>query len=189
MTNKNLGWMLLLWLLLLALAAPASTQVYTETGGASASGLRGGVICTTYADATNTNAAETVMATCTVPANTLTASGHALVFRTQGITAANVNVKNIKVRFGGIGGTIVAEFNGISASAAPWRLEGEIIRTGATTQRSAGVGFASTSAFLLTSAAPTQTLSGAVDLVVTGLGVATADVTLKTLVVEVAPYR
>ena len=131
-----------------------------------------------------TGTSEEVLATYTLPANTLSANGKAIRVTAWGESAANANAKVVRIRFGGIAAAWTASFS-TTASGAAWSISSVIIRTGAATQVSIGSGSASPSGQTLVSAAPTATLSSAVDIVVTGLtATASGDVTFKGLIVE-----
>lgn len=92
------------------LADGATVKAGTGTGSLTV----GGVLCKGTGIAT-TGTSEQVLATCTIPANTLTASGAAIRVSLIAHTSATANNKIVRVRVGGIGGTVVAQ----SATAAP----------------------------------------------------------------------
>ena len=112
---------------------------------------------------------EDVIATYTLPANSLATNGQGISFFAWGTCAANNNSKTVSLRFGGIGGTVLAtNVATTTCNASSWGAYATILRTGAATQTSGGeleLGSTTTSGVIV--AAPTQTLSNAVDLVVT----------------------
>lgn len=157
------------------------STVTPGTGTAVAS--VGGVLHVNTTSQATTGTSEEVLATYTLPANTLSASGKAIRVTAWGTSAANGNTKIVRIRFGGIGGTQTSAVTWTGSGSA-WKQVTEIIRTGATTQESCGQAHGN-AATLITYAAPTQTLSGAVDIVVTATTpTAAGDVTFKGLIVE-----
>jgi hypothetical protein len=80
-----------------------ATQIVTKAGSAPLS--TGGVICKGAPNTTSAGTVETVLATCTIPANTLTANGSMLRYRYIAHTAANGNLKQLHVRIGGSAGS------------------------------------------------------------------------------------
>ena len=159
------------------MAGQIVNQAQTDTPGTPVTVLH---VSTTSQATTGTS--EEVLATYTLPANTLSANGKAIRVTAWGTTAANGNAKTLRIRFGGVGGTVVA-LNATSTSGAYWLLRSVIIRTGAANQSSIGESMSSNTAVVV--ASPTQTLSGAVDVVVTGTTTTSAgDATFIGLVVE-----
>lgn len=78
------------------------TGAGTGTGRVSV----GGVLCKGAGSAPGSTSEE-VLATCTIPANTLTAVGSGLRVVMNWTTAANANNKTISLRLGGIGGVVL----------------------------------------------------------------------------------
>lgn len=124
--------------------------------------------------ATGANTTETVLKTYTAPANTLNVNGRTLRLVAVGSYAANTNNKTIRIRFGGIGGTVVvAQTVTGQADRTRWRVEGVMSRIASNSQRVEGTAlFTDTGDALDTQVsdwtASAQTDSGAIDLVVTG---------------------
>lgn len=162
-------------------ALPNGSTVNAGTGSARAT--VGGVLNVNTTSQATTGTAEEVLATYTLPANTLSANGKGVRIIAFGASAANANVKITRIRFGGIGGTIIAALS-FSSSAASWRLSAEVVRTGAATQiTTSQSGSGATSSSQTVSAS--QTLSGTVDIVVTGVTATSAgDATFQGLIVE-----
>jgi hypothetical protein len=154
-------------------------------GTGSAVATLGGVLNVNTTSQATTGTVEEVLATYTLPANTLSANGKGVRITAWGTTAANGNAKTTRIRFGGIGGTIVATVAGSSSGSAVV-LSCVIARTGAATQTSVSLTqLMASSTNSVTVAAPTQTLSGTVDIVVTGTTAASAgDLTFVGMVVE-----
>jgi hypothetical protein len=154
-------------------------------GTGSAVATLGGVLNVNTTSQATTGTVEEVLATYTLPANTLSANGKGVRITAWGTTAANGNAKTTRIRFGGIGGTIVATVAGSSSGSAVV-LSCVITRTGAATQTSVSLTqLMASSTNSVTVAAPTQTLSGTVDIVVTGTTAASAgDLTFVGMIVE-----
>ena len=153
------------------------TTVTPGTGTATA--RVGGVLHVNTTAQATTGTSEEVLATYTLPADTLSANGKAIRVTVAATTAANSNGKRVRVRFGGIGGTTLLE---TTSTVSGESISGSVlvVRTGESSQ----VAFGN----LLTShtvSTPTQTLSSAVDIVVTGTTSTSAgDVTFAAMVVE-----
>lgn len=147
--------------------ASLETGQAVGTGGMVGNSCRVLTTCT-YANATGTAPAgtsEEVVRTCTVKGGTLTTDGTSILLVSVGFQHAN-NTNNVtgRIRFGGIGGTIVAASAVSSTANARFYLAGEIARISSTSQWASG-GLNSTSNS--NGGAATQTLSGDVDLVAT----------------------
>lgn len=143
----------------------------------------GGVLYVSTTAAATQGTSEEVLHTYSLPANTLSENGRGIRITATATHAANTNSATIRIRFGGIAGTIIG---GVASttSGASYRVVCEIYRTGAATQLSTSVSAAGTASAIL-SAAPTQTLSGAIDLVVDGVTATSAgDLTFTSLMVE-----
>lgn len=86
--------------------------------------------------ATGADTNETVLKTFTVPANTLNLNGRTIRIRAVGTFAANTNTKTLRIRWGGIGGTIIV--TGTVADQADqtrWYAEATLSRIGTGSQR------------------------------------------------------
>lgn len=138
---------------------------------------------TSSTTSTGTDAATTekTLATYTVQANLLSLDGRALKITAFGITAANGNTKTIRLKYGGTTiGTAVTSTSGDS-----WRIDATVIRTGATTQV-ASCNYVIGSVTSSTYTTPAETLSGAVNILVTGQNETSSanDIEFKGLTVE-----
>jgi hypothetical protein len=152
-------------------------------GTGSAVATLGGVLNVNTTSQATTGTVEEVLATYTLPANTLSANGKGVRITVSFEGAANTNSKTCRVRFGGIGGTIVTQRT-FSTSGDFVRGVAEVIRTGAATQQSSG-STANVNGITSTVSAPTQTLSGAVDIVATCItATASGDATFRYMLVE-----
>ncbi len=131
-----------------------------------------------------TGTVEEILRTYTLPGGTLAVNGDRLVARATFATAANVNSKTARIRFGGIGGTILIGPTTTTSGAALF-LNAELFRTGAATQAAPVFALVSPATTSVGHAAPTQTLANNIDVVVTGLTpTAAGDLTLQAFVVE-----
>lgn len=164
----------------IAFNGAVTSSAGSSTGYKTLSGI---LNVNTTAQAT-TGTSEEILVTYTLPANALAVDGQMLRIRAFGTSAANTNSKSARIRFGGIGGPAVSVVSTTTASAH-WTAEAVVIRTGAATQVSNGVSWYANFTSFTTVAAPTATLSGAVDIVVTGTTATSAgDLTFTGLVVE-----
>jgi len=171
----------------IALQANATQQVKIRAG--SSTGLLaavGGIMNVNTTAVGNVGTGEDDLMTYSIPASTLGTNGASIRFRASGTIANNVNAKRIRVKYGG---TTVLDTGaaGIPVSAAiQWVLEGEIIRTGATTQKcnaNLSTNNATLASYVGYSTAA-ETLSGAVTLKLTGEAVANDDIVQETMTVS-----
>ena len=160
------------------MAGQIVNQAQTGTPGTPVTVLH---VSTTSQATTGTS--EEVLATYTLPANTLSANGKAIRVTASFKHAANTNGTTERIRFGGISGDVVASMS-FSVNGGDAVLTATIIRTGATTQAAYGIGFPGATPPVVV-ATPSQTLANAIDVVVTGTTpTSAADVTFRTLLVE-----
>lgn len=129
-------------------------------------------------------AGETTLVQYSVPAATLDVNGKALEFTVYGATVNNANAKTLRVYFGA---TLIGTFTLAVNSANLWVVRGELVRTGAATQigRSSIQHTDAAPLVPVSSGAPTETLSGAVLLKVTGQATTNGDITEALLIVKV----
>ena len=123
---------------------------------------------------TNTAGTETTILNTSVPVNTLSKTGSSLLIYACGKTAANANVKTIKLYFGS---TVLFTTTAVAMNNADWTLQAEIVRTGASNQ-TAWVQFFSSNTLTQSIKVTTSTESLAVNQTVkiTGEGAGAADV-------------
>lgn len=109
---------------------------------------------------------EVVLATYTIPAAVLAQAWDGLRIITKSDSTTGASNKTHRIRFGGVGGTILATATVTGAQ----RIRGDVIlyRTGAATQEAMGTMIDSGGGITGTSASPTQTLANAIDVVLTG---------------------
>lgn len=183
-------------------AREASTNLLMTLSSAGLLKIRSGLIPTGSALApvgcslkTNTTAVSSASTTATdlitysLPGSTLGTNGDRMRFRCAGQFAATANTKQVKAIFGA---TTLLDTGALAiAAAADWCVEGEIIRTGATTQV-AICSFSSSSTTLsesVTYSTPAETLGSAITFKLTGTvgGAGGADITEKFHVIEWLP--
>lgn len=130
----------------------------------------------------NITTGEDDLMTYSIPANTMPVNGDRITFNAAGTIANNANAKRIRIKYGA---TTILDTGaaGLPASvAASWVAQGEIIRTGATSQKCSGelkVGNSTTYPFVAYVTAA-ETLSGAVTLKLTGEATSTNDIVQET---------
>lgn len=175
----------------------SATKVSVKAGSGSGTLSAGGVLCKGAPAQATAGTSEEILATCTVPANTLSASGSGLQVRLFAHTAANANNKQIKIRVGGIGGTTVFDSAATASNNQNWSTTWpfSIQRIGAATATVNGSvsrfndSASSTPAgsHYATLKAASITWANANDLVITGTTPSAAgDLTLDSYIVEVA---
>lgn len=144
----------------------------------------GGVLNSQFAAVSNGTTVETDLLTYTLPASAMATNGQGVRIATWGVSAANGNTKTIRLYFGA---TLIS-IQAFTSSGSSWHVTGTVLRTGAATQ-TAGA-YIITALFVGTTAttAPTETLSGAVTIKVTGQSAtAGGDVTSAGFLVEALP--
>ena len=169
------------------------TGAGTGTGRVSV----GGVLCKGAPAQATTGTSEEILATCTIPAATLSANGASLRFIFFAHTAANANAKTLRVRIGGIAGTIVCTQNGnLNNQNIATQNPASVTRIGASTAAtvcapwvvsdSASSSSVTSATYQFQRAAASMTWANANDLVITGQTPTSAgDLTLDSYVVEV----
>ena len=132
---------------------------------------------------TDANTVEKDLLTYSLPANSLSADGKLVKITVWGSVGENGNTKTIKLKFGS---TIIRQIGPSGMNGLDWKMDGIVIRTGAATQEAMATEFLDTSAQDTTISAPTETLSGAVVIKITGQnGTASAnDIVAKGMLVE-----
>lgn len=134
----------------------------------------------------NVGAGEDTLQTYSLPGGTLATNGNRIRFRACGSVASTVNAKRIRVKWGT---TTIFDTGaaGIPISTAfDWSIEGQIIRKGAASQV-ANVAMNTANASLASYAdttLPTETLSGALSITITGEATANNDIVCESLTVD-----
>lgn len=120
---------------------------------------------------------ETDLFSVSIAGATLAADGDTIDFFGAGTFGAVASIdKRLRVKFGG---TTIFDSGALAVTSLQWRLEGQIIRTGAATQKVVCQILTSGTTTLFSPVSftsPTETLSGAVTLKVTGAGTNASDV-------------
>lgn len=135
-------------------------------GAGTGTVIPSGRVASITAAAPTTGTIEQILATYTMPANTLGTNGYALRIEGGYSTAATANNKTIRVRVGGIAGTVILAYTSATNNGNVWFSALLTRRTATTTY---GNGYATDGATMaVTGAAPTPTLTNNVDIVITG---------------------
>lgn len=157
-------------------------------GSGTASATVGGTLSSSTTAVSTTDLLEDTLASYSLPANTLAVNGRGVRITVTCTFAANANAKTARVYFGS---SVVALSTSLAASPSnlTWHAVYTVFRTGAATQYASGLsvlsGVGAAQATSQTPVAPTETLSGAVLIKVTGSGPTTiGDITLTSFLVE-----
>lgn len=157
-----------------------SSQLRTEIINAwiRLDGQLGNVPLTLYSTtgpASNTGGGETVLFSTVFDATVLPVNSDSVQFVMSGTTVANANAKQIRLYYGG---TLIFDSGSQTFNGTSWRLEGEIIRTGAATQICITQLVTSDATYRVgcTQTLTTKNLVNSQSLILTGLGVSTGDV-------------
>lgn len=124
---------------------------------------------------------EDVLYTYTLPSDTLAEDGDAIRGRISGIVGNNGNVKSIKLKFGAT--TFLTRGTTTPTIGQGFTIDFEIIRTGATAQKCNATFSGSDGTASAYYSAAGETLSGPVDIELTGEGTDTNDVIKHTAVI------
>jgi hypothetical protein len=167
-------------------------EVSVSAGGGTESFKLAGQIDYDDTQVTTSGATETALRTFTLPANTLNATGRTVIFRAWGTLAADTDNKIVRVRLGGIGGTIATQVSQNLSAYTRWEVLVRIIRLALNSQRvigtgtfytAAGAGAAAMSTMTVT--ADTQGETAGIDIVCTGEGANAGDIVYEASTVEV----
>lgn len=157
-------------------------------GGSSTQIFPNGVISlqTSIAGVNNVTTTETTLFTFSLPASVLNAVGKAVRITTWGNTANNGNAKTIKLYFGATNFATALTISQVT----DWDVNGLVSYITNTTQAGFGQLLEGSDAnanpgFLTRAMNPTETLSGAVTIKVTGTGGATNDILCFGMLIEV----
>lgn len=166
--------------------------IKTPAGAGTGSVTTGGVICKGAPAQATTGTSEEVLATCTIPANTLDADGESVRVQFFAQVEANANSKTIQLRIGGILGSLIGQIGPIGANNQNFFGHVTLLRTGAATgvayQKGGRLADDSTGdgASDFANRDPTVDWTASQDLVITGTTpTASGDLTLATYTVEV----
>jgi len=132
----------------------------------------------------NIGVGEDNLMTYAVTANLMTFNGEGFQFRASGTIANNANAKRIRVKYGAT--TILdTGASGIAVSTAyDFVVTGQVIRTGATTQKCDATLVAGSTVSITDFATAAETLSTAITLKITGEAVTDNDIVQEIFVVQ-----
>ena len=173
-----------------ALKATLSGLDLGVTAGASTTlaKLTGTLFYSTTTVGSNGTPTETDLWTMSIPANALFTNGDSISFYMVGTTANNINNKRLRLYFGL---TTIFDTTATAEQNSKWELRGNVIRTGAATQKCyasliAGSKWGGTTVQYVVGG---ETLSSAVTFRITGLGVAASDIVFEMgkVIYEPAP--
>ncbi len=142
-----------------------------------------GRLTAVVASASNTTTAEQTLATYTLPANRIAATGDAVRIKCWGSTAANVDLKTIKLYFG------ATNFSSSAAGGAPnnkkFTADMLVVRTAAATQIIQGtIAFDLTAMSVQTSTTGTDSFAANAVIKCTGTASSSSDITVEGMLVE-----
>lgn len=134
--------------------------------------------------ATGANTTETDLISYSLPLNTLSANNRGVRIRAWGQVAANASTKTIRLYFGN--SVVVSNNISTAPNSVAWLFEGEVFRTGSSTQDSIGRGQCGSIAQSITFVQPTEDTTAAITIKITGQnGTATSsDITAEGLTIE-----
>ncbi len=159
----------------LEVAGSLAVKAGTSTGQIARTG---GVINSNITQTGNITTGEDTLYTYTIPASVLATDKDSLSAIFAGTCANTAATKRIRVKFGA---TTIFDATDLGSNVVSWKIYVDIIRTGATTQKIITHGTSDTGAFtnevLYSTAA--ETLSGTVNLVVTGEATNTNDIVFE----------
>ena len=166
------------------IATQVSTDAAVHAGTGTTTGKPSCLLNVNTTSQATTGTSEEVLATYTLPANSLSATGKIIRVTAYFTTAANANTKIARIRLGGLTGAAVTA-QSISTNNGVVMLCGYIIRTGANTQAIVGHGIASSGAVTALNSTSTQTDTGSLAIVITGAtATSSGDLTFRVMIVE-----
>jgi len=151
--------------------------------GSSLTASLSGTLFSNYGTAANALAAETILLTQTLLANTLSANGQYIEIIAFGKLAANANSKEIKLK---IGATTILDTGAVLANAGSWQIKSTIVRVAAASLKCSSTILSSNALVLPSSTYVLAVENTAVDLNVfcTGTGVANNDIVQEGLIIK-----
>lgn len=158
----------------------------TDTGGKTVVTISGGggggsgsaILDVSTSTVGNVTTGEDVLYTYTLPADSLNENGDILRGRISGFVANNANVKSIVLAFGGT--DILSRNTTTPSIGQAFTIDWEVIRTSATTQKANATFSGSDGTASSYYTVPGETLSGSVNIVLTGEATATNDIVKET---------
>lgn len=115
-----------------------------------------------------TGTAEEVLVSHSIPANTLRVDGRGIRIKAWGTTAATANSKRIRIRFGGLSSTVIADTTSQAANNKVWIVDALILRVNANTQKCVGTSIHNDSEQPPLATSDSEDLTTLIPLVVTG---------------------
>lgn len=161
-------------------------DIFIGAGASTSNASVGGTLSVNTTSVGNVGTGEDDLMTYSLPANTLSTNGYHIEIIAWGRFASNANTKRLKGYFGS---TALLDSAGLAVNNADWSYYATVTRTGAATQT--GNANINTSSSLLTAYAdvttPTETLSGAVTVKMTGEGTADNDIIQDGMIIRFFP--
>jgi len=173
------------------LAGIAATQTLTNktltdsvhnAGSGSETLSPEGLINYDSTEAANSGSSETDLISYSLPANSLSANGKGLRIKVVGVTAANTNVKTIRLYFGA--SVMISNDVTTTPSNKAWEFEALVMRDASTTQEFVAKGTVGAANQTSVVSALAATVTGAITIKVTGQGTSDSDITAKFMTVE-----
>ena len=151
-------------------------------GNSTATGNLIGIANVDTTDAATTGTVEEVLATYTLPANALSANGKGVRISAVYVGTGAGN-KQVHLRFGGIGGTLISTM-AASTTAGAYFAEALVFRSGASAQIALGSASVTGVAPTRTTSTPAQVETGTIDIVATATTATLGQLTFRALLVE-----
>lgn len=146
-----------------------AANLLLTAGGSSSTVKLGGTLTTDTTQTGNVGAGEDTLQTYSLPASTLSVNGNTMYGQVSGTTANDASAKVIRVKFGA---TTIFESETLADFDYHWTIQWRVTRTGAATQKAIAWMNTNNNATPYSSdcqySTPTETLSGAVTVLVTG---------------------
>jgi len=162
-----------------------ATNAYVTAGTSTSYAKVAGRLNVDTTQTGNVGVGVDTLQTYSVAANTLSANGDVIAFRYTGSFANTVNTKQIILTFGA---TTLLDTGALGFPFADWRIEGEIVRTGAATQKISTVMFCGEGqATLVKQTTAAETLSGAVTLLLTAEATDDSDAVKEIFTLDYKP--
>ena len=145
----------------------------------------GGVLSVQSTAVANVGTAETDLMSFILPAGILDVDNKSVKITAWGATAANANLKTLKLYFGA---NISASSHSFTFNNSSWELSAIVVRTGATSQIAIEKILISTNTPTLVQTILSQVLANAITIKMTGQSaVASGDITCQGMIVELLP--
>ena len=146
------------------IVSPVTTMIKHTAGTGSGTGFAPVRFSTDSTTTSNVSTGETTLQSITLPASSLAVDNQVVTFQFWGRLASSANTKTIKFKFGGTSITIYSD----AGNDKDWRLDVTIVRLTATTQTIFYDWFFENVALAPNRTSATETLTGAVTVLLTG---------------------